>query len=509
MDFTQEQNEIFKSNENIILIKAFAGSGKTTTLVEFAKRRPSSQFIYLAFNSSVVESAKYKFPRNVKVSTLHGIAYKELGSIYASKLEKPFKPLAVLNYLGFSRNSKSQIEISRLVVEIINNYTNSAYEKIDDAIPYHDKYTRQELLDYVETIWFAMLDNTNEFPCTHDTYLKLYQLSEPDLHYDYILFDEAQDANPVIVDLIMKQMSKGKTKLVVVGDSHQAIYAFRNAINSLNKFSHRDEFHLSKSFRFGSNIAHAANTILKSLKGEQIKLTGSSVEDAIVDKFEKDEKFTIISRTNSALFLKAIQSVDNNKKIHFVTGFSKYNFYKILDIDHLYYGRLNRIKDLHIKEYETYQNFSLLADTTMDKEMIFLKEIVNKYHGKIENLFEKIKESSVDDIRMADIVLTTAHKAKGLEFDNVFLCNDFAIFINDKGEINLRGWKEEEINILYVAVTRAIHKLKANTSLKYILKYYKDNNIGEKAATVISDGHSSSTGLSKLNKITNNLKSIK
>lgn len=509
MDFTQEQNEIFKSNENIILIKAFAGSGKTTTLVEFAKRRPSSQFIYLAFNSSVVESAKYKFPRNVKVSTLHGIAYKELGSIYSAKLEKPFKPLAVLNYLGFSRNSKSQIEISRLVVEIINNYTNSAYEKIEDAIPYHDKYTRQELLDHVETIWFAMLDNTNDFPCTHDTYLKLYQLSEPNLHYDYILFDEAQDANPVIVDIIMKQMSKGKTKLVVVGDSHQAIYAFRNAVNSLDKFSHRDEFHLSKSFRFGSNIAHAANTILKSLKGEPIKLTGSSVQDSIVDKFEKDEKFTIISRTNSALFLKAIQSVDNKKKIHFVTGFSKYNFYKILDIDHLYYGRLNRIKDLHIKEYETYQNFMLIADSTMDKEMIFLKEIVNKYHGKIENLFEKIKESSVDDIRMADIVLTTAHKAKGLEFDNVFLCNDFAIFINEKGEINLRGWKEEEINILYVAVTRAIHKLKANTSLKYILKYYKDNNIGEKTATVLSDGHSSSIGLSKLNKITNNLKLIK
>lgn len=508
MDFTQEQNEIFKSTENIILIKAFAGSGKTTTLVEFAKRRPSSKFIYLAFNNSVVESAKNKFPRNVKVSTLHGIAYKELGSIYAPKLDKPFKPLAVLNYLGFSRNSKSQIEISRLVVEIINNYTNSAYEKIEDAIPYHEKFTRQELLEHVETIWFAMLDNTNDFPCTHDTYLKLYQLSEPDFHYDYILFDEAQDANPVIVDLIMKQMSKGKTKLVVVGDSHQAIYAFRNAVNSLNKFSHRDEFHLSKSFRFGSNIAHAANTILKSLKGEQIKLTGSTVEDAIVDKFEKDEKFTIISRTNSALFLKAIQSIENKKKIHFVTGFSKYNFYKILDIDHLYYGRLNRIKDIHIKEYENYQNFTMIADSTMDKEMIFLKEIVNKYHGKIENLFEKIKESSVDDIRMADIVLTTAHKAKGLEFDNVFLCNDFAIFINEKGDVNLRGWKEEEINILYVAVTRAIHKLKANNSLKYILKYYKDNNIGGQQSLIISDSNLINSS-SKLNRIQNNLKSLK
>lgn len=508
MDFTQEQNEIFKSNENIILIKAFAGSGKTTTLVEFARRRPSSKFIYLAFNNSVVESAKYKFPKNVKVSTLHGIAYKEFGSIYSEKLEKPFKALTVLNYLGLSRSSKSHIELSRLIVEIINNYTNSSYEKIEDAIPYHDKFTRQELLDYVEIIWFAMLDNTNDFPCTHDTYLKLYQLSEPDFHYDYILFDEAQDANPVIVDLIMKQMSKGKSKLVVVGDTHQAIYGFRNAINSLDKFSHRDEFHLSKSFRFGSNIAYAANAILKALKGEQITLTGSSVKDMIVDKFDKDERFTIISRTNAALFLRAIQAVDSNKKIHFITGFNKYNFYKILDVDHLYYGRLNKIKDLHIKEYENYQNFSMLADHTQDKEMMFLKEIVNKHHGKIESLFERIKSNIVDDMRMADIILTTAHKSKGLEFDNVFLCNDFAIFINDKGEINLRSWKEEEINILYVAATRAIHKLKANTSLKYILKYYKENNIGiQSGKSIISNASNGNNN--KLNKLHNNLKSIK
>lgn len=505
MDFTQEQTDIFNSNESIILIKAFAGSGKTTTLVEYAKRRPSNRFLYLAFNNSVVESAKNKFPSNVKVSTLHGVAYKEFGHLYAKKLDMQFKPMTIVNYLGLSRSNKNHLEMAKVVFEIITNYTNSAYQLLSDAVPYHPKFTRAELLETAENIWFQMLDNTNDFPCTPDTYLKLYQLSEPNLNYDYILFDEAQDANPVIVDIIMNQFNQRKMKLVVVGDSHQAIYSFRNAINSLTKFSHQKEFHLSKSFRFGNNIAYAANAILKSLKGEKIELTGSDVEDKLIDAFEKDEKFTIISRTNSCLFLKAVQAVETNKKIYFISGFNKYNFYKILDLDHLYYGRMSRIKDVHIRDCETYQNFVHIADSTQDKEMLFLHKIVDKYHGKIEDLFKKIQHSTVHDSRQADIVLTTVHKSKGLEFDNVFLCNDFSTFIDNNGEVNIRGWKEEEINILYVAATRAIYKLRPNPSLKNIIKYYKRNNIGGSINTTSVD----SATKNPLNRINNNLNTIK
>lgn len=504
MNFTQEQNDIFNANEQVILIKAFAGSGKTTTLIEYAKRRPSSKFLYLAFNSAVVESAKGKFPSNVRVSTLHGIAYKDFGLMYANKLDKPFKSLSVLNYLGLDRKNRSHLEVSKIIVDIINTYTNSSYEKLEEAIPFNNKYSRGQLFEYAEQIWFAMIDNTNDFPCTHDTYLKLFQLSNPNLSYDYILFDEAQDANPVIVDIILKQMMKKSLKLVVVGDSHQSIYSFKNAINSLAKFSHDKEYHLSKSFRFGENIAYAANAILKSLKGEPITLTGSSVEDQIVKGFEKDEKFAIISRTNACLFLKAVQAVDSGKKIHFVTGFNKYNFFKIEDVDHLYSGRLDRIKDFHIRDCETYANFVSIAEHTQDKEMIFLKKIVDKYHGKIELLFNNIKNNTVD-IRSADIILTTAHKSKGLEFNNVFLCNDFSIFIDEQGEINMRNWREEEMNILYVAATRAIHKLRPNPTLRNIIKYFKNNNIGDKDFAPIevtdkSDG---------LNKIKNHIKTIK
>ncbi len=499
MNFTQEQNDIFNSNEKIILIKAFAGSGKTTTLIEYAKRRPSKRFIYLAFNNAVVEAARNKFPSNVKIYTLNGLAYKDFGSIYSHKLDKPFKSFSVLNYLELNKNSKSNLELSKLIIDIINTYTNSSYKNIEDAIPFNTKYSRAELFEYVEKIWFAMLDNTNEFPCTHDTYLKLYQLSNPKLNYDYILFDEAQDANPVIVDILIKQITTSNTKLVVVGDSHQAIYSFKNAINSLAKFNHEKEFHLSKSFRFGSNIAYAANAILKTLKGEKITLSGSDIEDKIITNFEKDEKFAIISRTNACLFLKAVQSVESGKKIHFVTGFNKYNFFKIQDVDHLYYGRLDKIKDLHIKECGTYSNFHLVAENTTDKEMLFLKKIVDKYHGKIESLFQKIKDNLVD-INKADIILSTAHKAKGLEFNNVFLCNDFSLFINENGDINMKAWKDEEINILYVAATRAIHKLRINSTLKNIIKYYKDNKIEESNGKVIEGKNTNS-----LNRIKNKI----
>ncbi|APS68750.1 hypothetical protein AVI55_16905 (plasmid) [Piscirickettsia salmonis] len=41
---------------------------------------------------------------------------------------------------------------------------------------------------------------------THDGYLKLYQLSKPILNqYDFIMLDEAQDANPAILDIFERQ----------------------------------------------------------------------------------------------------------------------------------------------------------------------------------------------------------------------------------------------------------------------------------------------------------------
>lgn len=480
MKFTEQQEDIFKSEEKVILIKAFAGSGKTTTLIEFAKRKPKSKMLYLAFNNSVVENAKGKFPSNVNIMTTHTLAYREFGISISHKLKNNIKVLDVIELLSLNKRYREDITFAKALIEYINLYTSSDYKNIFEVIPPKTNFSREKIRDALEIIWDSMLDNTSDFPCTHDTYLKLYQLSQPQLNFDYILYDEAQDANPVIVDIISRQARMLGTRLVIVGDSHQAIYSFRNAVDALVKFNHKKEYYLSKSFRFGNNIAFSVNAILQVLKGEKVLIEGAEHEDNVVSKISTDKKITIISRTNSSLFLKAIEAIDKNKKIHFISGIDKYNFSKVKDVDYLYQGKISRIRDQSIKDFENYSNFLSVAEHTQDSELIFLKKIVNKYHGKIEDLMDRIHANLVSE-KAADVILTTAHKSKGLEFENVFLCNDFARFFDSEGRAIARNWKEDEINILYVAASRATHCLQYNSMLNNVTKVYKNSFVKEKS----------------------------
>ena len=79
MKLTKEQKEIINSNGNI-RINAIAGSGKTTTVIEYAASRPKeAKILYLVFNKSVKTEAIHKFQqkglKNVKVETAHSLAH--------------------------------------------------------------------------------------------------------------------------------------------------------------------------------------------------------------------------------------------------------------------------------------------------------------------------------------------------------------------------------------------------------------------------------------------------
>ena len=91
MQLTSEQEAIIQSDENI-KINAVAGSGKTTTVIQYAKSRdPKSKILYLAFNKSVKNEAIQKFQaqglNNVKVETAHSLAFRNVvyGSTYKLK----------------------------------------------------------------------------------------------------------------------------------------------------------------------------------------------------------------------------------------------------------------------------------------------------------------------------------------------------------------------------------------------------------------------------------------
>ncbi|MEZ4690574.1 MAG: hypothetical protein R3A12_10480 [Ignavibacteria bacterium] len=75
--------------------------------------------------------------------------------------------------------------------------------------------------EYIEnqTRLFLAKMNSGEIEITHDFYLKKFQLSEPVLNFDYILFDEGQDASAAMLDIFFKR----DAVKVIVGDTHQRI----------------------------------------------------------------------------------------------------------------------------------------------------------------------------------------------------------------------------------------------------------------------------------------------
>ena len=74
---TDEQQPIveFNGDDKIIVVFAYAGSGKTFTLKEFAKRRPKEKMLYLAYNKGIREKAEREFPKNVTCKTTHQVAF--------------------------------------------------------------------------------------------------------------------------------------------------------------------------------------------------------------------------------------------------------------------------------------------------------------------------------------------------------------------------------------------------------------------------------------------------
>lgn len=228
---TDEQQAVIKWNGSQLVVNAFAGTGKTSTLVNYVLANPKVSMLYLAFNRAVREEAERKFPFNVECKTSHQLAWSTQGRHYRHRLVNQLRITDIARTLNTRHWSFAQ-----RVQSTLNRFLSSFDSEIklfhcpdEEVIQGIDPV---RVIKGAIYIWNLMKDMNHSFPITHDTYLKLYQLSEPDLsrHYQTILFDEAQDANPVTHAIVLNQ----KTNVILVGDRHQQIYRFRGADNALD-----------------------------------------------------------------------------------------------------------------------------------------------------------------------------------------------------------------------------------------------------------------------------------
>lgn len=460
MNLTKEQKACIKAavTTKDIKTKAFAGSGKTSTLVAIAKALPDKRILYLAYNKSIKKEADSKFPVNVDCKTAHSLAFCRYVHLIGHRVSDNYPKLnteALIKHIGIRKVYDCEpAESARRALRILNRFVQSSYP-VTNLIPrslseYHfasNEADQQEaeINKYIEEVayeyWNKCTKEGSDLPINHDVYLKMYQLSTPDLSvlYDVILFDECQDANPVLLDIVTKQ----KCQKIYVGDEHQQIYSWRGAINAFDKLN-GETFYLSKSFRFGKNIAELANMILE-IKGEEKKLKGFDKLNTTIVR-NVSFPYTSLCRTNN----KSIEVILNNsdKKIHLVGNSIKSMAFFLNSGYALYENNLKLVKHDLLKGFRSWEHMIREHENSEDKDanLILLISFIEKYQNNSMKVLRNLENVSQVKEKEADLIVSTIHKAKGREWDNVVIEDDFKI---SEKTFN------EEWNLLYVAVTRA------------------------------------------------------
>ena len=466
---TEEQHAIIQyplQAHDVLKIIAFAGTGKTTTLVHFAAARPQWQFLYVAFNKSVQVEATRKFPQNVLCKTAHSLAWPQCGAQYRHKIIGQLRVNQIMDALKLT-----QYDVAKLTLETLGRFLVSAEARMQ---PHHipelarSLYASKTMPDFVqlaERLWHRMQQPQDAtVGMLHDGYLKLYQQSHPVLDFDCILLDEAQDTNPATADILLSQLCAK----VVVGDPHQQIYRFRGAVDIMDGMEASTTMHLTQSFRFGTKVAQLATRLLTTFKAETRQVDGRNGEGSIGTVAGPH---TVIARTNAALFDEAVALYPQHW-LGFVGGIYGYRFSLIVDTYYLYARQPARIRDGYIKSFPSFAAMKYFAETVKDWELTSRCKIVEKYQHQIPDLVAWITAKAVEALDDAEVVLTTAHKSKGLEFPQVKLTDDFMpLMQSDTQVLPQDKIVPDEVNLLYVAITRTTTRVELPGSLAKFHQY--------------------------------------
>lgn len=475
---TSEQSAIIKWQGNQLVVNAFAGTGKTSTLVQFALAHPNSRMLYLAYNRAIRDEAEQKFPFNVECKTSHQLAWSHFGRHFRHRLTASLRITDVARKLNIRH-----WPLARLALTGLNSFLCSAESEPGIIhLPAEDErhgLSVDKILGAVQILWYEMSRTESTFPITHDVYLKLFQLSGPKLasKWDTILFDEAQDANPVTSAFVLSQ----PCQIVLVGDRYQQIYRFRGADNALSspQLAQADRLWLTTSFRFGPAVAQMAN-ILLAMSGEEMKVTGSGEGDAVITHLPADvPHFAVLSRTISGVIGAALSASLQKKKVFWVGGIEGY---KTEELEDLYWFSADMPERMHssrlCQDYRDFEEYCAIAKATQDVEMNQAIRLLDEYFPLPQKL-ALMRRHVVTHEKDAQVTVSTAHRSKGLEWEVVVLNEDFCDITDPLLSAIER---QDETNLLYVAVTRARKILVLNELMQCMKADEEQKNRGSQSA---------------------------
>ena len=491
MKYSDEQIAIFEFAKNglpNLIVQAVAGAGKTTTLVECANRMDEDKkILLLAHNRSTRDTLRERIGNkpNVKVYTLHGLAWRlftehfefnpvidddkyrkyinqnieAIGSELYKELSGPSKMMYKANVFDLINKARhnlkqSEREISKLAkkkyglrlvadeAHMVANILKWGMENI-------------EVVDYQDLLWFP-----SEFGYFTKRYLA-----------DIIMLDEAQDASIAQQDVVSRCF-KRNTRLFAFGDKDQTINSWcgsdTEAFEHLKDSSvfRRDakELPLTTNYRCGTRIIEYAkqytNNNIRAREGAQ---EGEIRHEASLQELQNGDM--VLCRNTAPLMEVYRQGVALGQKMYFRGEELGKNLKIAADcangetVSNIIYNMKKRLIatwDFLTKEYdldprETMTDSRIITLLDTIKTMESLPKTVEKRSD-----LDKFVNDIFSDEGKEGIQLSTIHRAKGLEADNVFIICPSLI----PSRLAVMEWEiEEEKHLQYVMCTRPKNRL--------------------------------------------------
>lgn len=464
MNPTEEQLEaikLFKTGDSLA-IEAGAGTGKTSTLVMLADAAGGAmRGQYVAFNKALVEESKAKFPRQVACNTAHSLAFRAVGKNFSSRLNNSQRTpsYVIAQRLGIGSLSVEDFQgaqkvlqdglLAGLVVKTVQKFCQSAGPTInmyhvpvpEGLSPGAEQAVRELITPHAQAMWDDLQLPSGWAPFKHEHYLKMWQLDDPVIGADYILFDEAQDANPVIASIIANQ--EQYCQLVYVGDSQQEIYAWTGAVNALSRVEVAHRSFLTQSFRFGQAIADRANAVLDTLDA-QLRLTGNPAIESRLEALERPKAILVRTNASGLAYLLALQK--DGVRAHFIGGTDQLLAFVRGAQQLMTTGRSTHPDLVCFNSWGEVQEY--VQQDASGEELRLNVRLIDGYGVEV---IEKALNSMPYE-GAAEVVISTAHRSKGREWSSVQLSGDFPQTADSTAA---------DLRLLYVAVTRAQHSLDA------------------------------------------------
>lgn len=473
MQWSSYQSAIFMDVSDGLghtVVEALAGSGKTTVIIEALRHIPKGcTWLLVAFNKKIAEELKSRAPNDPlgSISTLHSLGLKSLGRTFKKITVDTDKLDRIVDQILTDNNHKNAKELKYQLCKAISlskAYLVSNADEADVVLDTHDieplDIERDQFIQYILTaLDYCKADYER---VDFDDMVWLPNVLKVDVpKHDRVFTDESQDLNRAQIGLVLKSVqpepktkrSKPAGRITIIGDKNQAIYSFcgadQNAIEYFKTTLKAKSLPLSITYRCPQSVVRAAQKFVPQLEAAPGAKEGQVqyIDTEEMKKIARPGCF-ILSRLNAPLIGLALGFLKQKTPCN-IQG-------RDLGANLLGMIKRSRCKDLNkfVRWVEKWSKREITRLIDRKRDTSIIKDKAECLYALVEavNSIEELKTqlgrlfSDVDDNNK--IILSTTHRAKGLERDIVFMLTS-----------TYRYTDQEEKNLQYVAITRSKDKL--------------------------------------------------